>query len=155
MERYKGYRVPLTFVKSGTLLKKLAARGQKSSDAILHSIIKPDSQDPKAVGPLTSTEELLEALDIAIGSEGENLEGHEHGEPISVPTEVEIKDGDEAPVHTPRRRRRTRVEMEAAAAGNPEYEEPRFVELTKLLPSVPKKGTFEVNAVKKSLYFFS
>ena len=52
-----------------------------------------------------------------------------------------------------KRKRRSKEEMQAAGEGI--YDEPKFVELTKLLPPVPKKGTFEVNAVKKSLYFFS
>lgn len=155
MQRYKGYRVPLSSVKSGTLLKKLADRGQTTSDVILHSVTKPDGQEQKTIGPLTSTEELLEALDLAIGSEGDGLEDHKHRVPEPVSTPDSTVDDGEAPATTPRRKRKTKREIEAAAAGDPTYEEPKFVELTKLLPPVPKKGTFEVNAVKQSLYFFS
>jgi len=152
MERYKGYRIPVSTIKSGTLLKKLAEREQKTSDEILHSAAASSSQDSKAIGPLTSTEELLEALDIAIGSDRDDAEGREHAEAESVSTKVET----EATVTTPtRRKRRTKKEIEAAALGDTAFKESRFVELTKLLPPVPKKGTFEVNAVKKSLYFFS
>jgi DNA-directed RNA polymerase len=152
MERYKGYRVPISTIKTGSLLKKLAAREQTTSDNILHSVTKPDSNEPEAIGPLTSTEELLEALDLAIGSDGEGLEDHGIQEPESVCTKTEIEVNNQADVITPtRKRRRTKVEMEAGAT----CEEPKFVELTRLLPPVPKKGNFEVNTVKKSLYFFS
>ena len=33
--------------------------------------------------------------------------------------------------------------------------ESKFVEMTELLPIVPKKGVFDVDRVKNSLYFFS
>lgn len=150
MERYKGYLVPISCVKAGSLLKKLAAREQTTSLDILHSATKPDS-NPEVIGPLTSTEELLEALDLAIGSTTEGSEEHEFQEPESALTEVENKDSEDG-VIVQKRRRRTRKEIEA---DDPTYEEPKFVELTRLLPPVPKKGNFEVNAVKKSLYFFS
>jgi len=155
MERYKGYRLPIASVKGGTLLKKLADREQTTSDDILHLATKPDPQEQKTIGPLTSTEELLEALDLVIGSEGDDLDGHGHREPESVSTQGETTDGGEALVKIPKRRRRRSKETQATACGEATYEEPKFVELTKLLPLVPKKGTFEVNAVKKSLYFFS
>jgi len=148
--------VPITSVKAGTLLKQLADREQTTSDDILHFATKPDSQESKVVGPLTSTEELLEALDLAIGSEGNDPEDHDHGESESVSTQGGTEDSVEAVVTIPtRRRRRTKKELQAAAAGEFIREEPKFVEVTKLLPPVPKKGNFEVNTVKKSLYFFS
>lgn len=150
MERYKGYRVPINCVKSGSLLKKLAAREQTTSDDILHSVTKPDSKDPRAIGPLTSTEDLIEALNLAIGSNRGDSEEHELDQHLSDSTAAEIEDSDEAEV-IPSKRRKTKANMEADAT----YEEPKFVELTKLLPPVPKKGNFEVNTVKKSLYFFS
>ena len=155
MERYKGYRLPIASVKGGTLLKKLADREQTTSDDILHSATKPDPQEQKTIGPLTSTEELLEALDFVIGSEGDDLDSHERREPEPVSIQSEAADGGEALVTVPTRRRRRSKGTQATACGEATYEEPRFVELTKLLPPVPKKGTFEVNAVKKSLYFFS
>lgn len=125
-----------------------------TSDEILRFAAKPDPQEPKAIGPLVSTEELLEALDLSIGSEKDDLDDHEHRESEPVPTQDETVDNGEAMATTPRKKRRTRKEIEAAIAKG-SREEPKFVELTKLLPVVPKRGTFEVNDVKKSLYFFS
>ena len=156
MERYKGYRVPLSSVKVGSLLQKLADREQTTSDEILNSATKPVPQEPKVVGPLTSPEELLEALDLAIGPDEEDLEHHERGEPEPLSLRGETGHDGEATLNIrPRRRRRTKQELQAAADGGAVNEEPRFVELTKLFPPVPKKGNFEVNTVKKSLYFFS
>jgi len=155
MERYKGYRVPLATVKVGSLLQKLADREQTTSFDILNSATKLDPQEPKVVGPLTSPEELLEALDLAIGPDGEDLEYHGRGQPEPLPPHGEIGPDHEAALNTlSRRRRRTKRELQAAADGRV-VEEPRFVELTKLFPPMPKKGNFEVNTVKKSLYFFS
>lgn len=157
MARYKGYLVPVSAVKTGTLLKQLAARGRTTSDDILQSATSMGSKEVEAIGPLTSTKDLLEALDLTLGSE-EDLECSEfqESEPIST---VETEDGDKAEVAAPKRkRRRTKKEMEATLVsfGAEEgLEQPKFVELTKLLPPVPKKGSFEVNTVKKSLYFFS
>ena len=156
MERYKGYRVPLTSVKAGSLLQKLADREQTTSDDILNSAFQPDPQEPKVVGPLTSPEELLEALDLAIGPDGEDLEHRERGDPEPLSPLGETVHDDKAMVNIPLRKgRRTNRELRAATDGKPVIEEPRFVELTKLFPPLPKKGNFEVNTVKKSLYFFS
>jgi DNA-directed RNA polymerase len=153
MERYKGHLVPLSVVKSGSLIKRLAARGHTTSDDILHAVTKPDSNKTDAIGPLTSTEELLEALDLAIGSGREDLEGRTAApETESAFTRAETEASGDAVVAIPtRRKRRTKKEIEAGV----QTHEPKFVELTKLLPPVPKKGSFEVNAVRKSLYFFS
>jgi DNA-directed RNA polymerase len=156
VERYKGYRVPIAWLKSGTLVKQLAAREQTTSDEILNSAAQRDSVEPKEVGPHTSTEDLLEALDLALGSE-EDLEEDEPQEREVTPTEAKTEtegDGDTGPAVSKRKKRRTREEMKASyplGLGD----ELKFVELTKLLPTVPKKGNFEVNTVKKSLYFFS
>ena len=31
----------------------------------------------------------------------------------------------------------------------------KFIDLVRLFPPLPKKGTFDVNTIKKSVYFFS
>ena len=154
VERYKDYRVPLASIKGG-LLKKLADREQTTSDDILQIVTKPDPEEPKVIGPLTSTKELLEALDLAIGSDGEDLEYREPGEPEAISTNGETEDGGEVTMTRVKKGRRSKRDIQAAATGEPVQEEPKFVDLTKLLPPVPKKGNFEVNTVKKSLYFFS
>jgi DNA-directed RNA polymerase len=153
LERYKGYRVPIAWVKTGSILKKLADREQTTSAEILDNVTKEDLDGPKDIGPLSSTKELLEALDLALGSEEDDLEGHGPQEPKITSTEAETEDNTAAAVPL-RKKRRTKLEMQAAAAGRVGHE-PRFVELTKLLPLVPKKGNFDVDSVRKSLYFFS
>jgi DNA-directed RNA polymerase, mitochondrial len=129
-----------------SLLEKLAAREQTTSNHILHSVTKSDAKEPEAIGPLTSTEELLEALDLGIDSDEKDPEELE-----SASIEADIQDGDNVEVINPKKRkRRTKKEKEMDIESMP-----KFVELTKLLPPVPKKGNFEVNTVKGSLYFFS
>ena len=150
MERYKGYRVPLSAVKVGSLLQKLADREQTTSADILSSAGKPHPQEPKVVGPLTSPEDLLEALDLVIGPDGEDLEHRERGKPEPQSPRGGTGHDDEALLNSPAKRGPRAKKTPQAAT-----EEPRFVELTKLFPPLPKKGSFEVNAVKKSLYFFS
>lgn len=62
-----------------------------------------------------------------------------------------------------RKGRKTLVEKQAAAAAGEEKRkemgiasfEGKFVDLTTLLPPLPKKGEFDVSKIKKSLYFFS
>ncbi|KAK7677149.1 hypothetical protein QCA50_019858 [Cerrena zonata] len=40
-------------------------------------------------------------------------------------------------------------------APKPSLLDDKFIEMTELLPPVPKKGVFDVDRVKNSLYFFS
>ena len=57
-----------------------------------------------------------------------------------------------------RRKRRTKAEIAAAEAGEEvpaDVQVPEFVRLVDLLPPLPSKGEFDVNTIKKSLYFFS
>lgn len=144
--------MPITSVKGTTLLQKLADREQTTSDDILFSATKSDPLDPKVIGPLTSTEELLDALDLAIGSDGEDLEWQERDETESVSARGKTGDGDEATITTPTKRKQKPKKPKDKETN---LTEPMFVELNKLFPLVPKKGDFEVNTVKKSLYFFS
>lgn len=146
MERYKGYRVPTSVINSA-LLGKLTAYEDTTSNQIHHSVTSPDSKTPEVIGSLTSAEEFLEALDLDIGSDEEHP-----GERESVSTKADVEDCDEAEVVIPTKKRR-RMKMASVASTGPKA--PKFLELTELLPPVPKKGNFEVNTVKQSLYFFS
>lgn len=137
-------------VKNGSLLQKLADREQTTSDDILQLATQPTTKQQTTIGPLTPTEELLEALDLAIGSEEDDVEDHGSGAPDPVLAQGETQDSSgETPESIPPKNVRMKKE-EIQTTG-----EPKFVELTRLLPPVPKKGSFEVNSVKKSLYFFS
>ena len=137
-------------VKSGSLLQKLADREQTTSDDILHLATQPTTQQQTTIGPLTPTQELLEALDLAIGPEEDDVEDHESGAPDPVLAQGETQDNTgETPEFIPTKKAQMK-KGEVQTTG-----EPKFVELTRLLPPVPKKGSFEVNSVKKSLYFFS
>ena len=74
----------------------------------------------------------------------------------------------EAEEETPKKKRRTRRKTPVKTRLDlPEHiqgiiegtskdsDEHRFIDLVDILPAVPKKGNFDVNTIKKSLYFFS
>ena len=54
----------------------------------------------------------------------------------------------------PKKRGRPRSFKTKVSAGE-ETEDLQFVDLVDILPPLPKKGQFDVNTIKKSLYFFS
>ena len=137
MKRYQGYRVPIDSIKAGTLLKKLADREQKTSNDLLLSATESVAKNSEDIGPLTSTQELLDALDLAVGSEDLGDCELNISKPISAESETEDVSEINEPIPLMRNNK------------------PRFVELTRLLPPIPKKGNFEVDTVRKSLYFFS
>lgn len=91
-------------------------------------------------------------MDLAIGSEKDNIEGGGGEELNPVLIKGETQDAtSEALGFTPAKKGpKKKAEAEFTKEG-----ELKFVELTRLLPPVPKKGSFEVDSVKKSLYFFS
>lgn len=157
MARYKGYILPVSAIKAGNLFKQLAARGQTTSGDIVQSITGMGSEGAETTGPLTSTKDLLEALDLTLGSE-EGLEGNEFQESESISAIGTEDDGKAEVGASTKRRRRTKkqiMDILAQSSTEEDPDQPNFVELTNLLPPVPKKGNFEVNTVKKSLYFFS
>ena len=78
-----------------------------------------------------------EALDAAEAAEAEAAEAE---------AEVEGDDEDDAALAPPPRRRRQR---------RSDPDAPLFYELADVLPPIPKKGDFDVNEIKRSLYFFS
>lgn len=62
---------------------------------------------------------------------------------LDVEAQAELEEDCEED-ETPKKRGRKGIPMED-----------RFVDITELLPPVPKKGVFDVDRVKNSLYFFS
>ena len=65
------------------------------------------------------------------------------------PDIVACSDGETVPDTKVRKKRRSREEMEALTNAS------KFVNLTDLLPPLPKKGSFDVGTIKRSEYFFS
>lgn len=157
MERYKGYKVPISNVKMGNLLDKLNAMdGTTLADVIEGAAASQKaaaaSGDSSAATETTSPADLLAALDQAIGLNDTD------------PEDVSTSEG--SSVEEPKKQRKRRNsrnllldEITGPRANNGTVEENKvqsnFIDLTRLLPPLPKKGSFEVSTIKKSLYFFS
>ena len=163
-ERYKGYKISLASI--ATLLPKLPALGKvmqveegkeasevseeevaplleksmKSADAALKR--KEKARKKKAMEAFGSEFDEDEYHREGMGEEGMGEEGEGEGEGEGEEGEFGEFEGEE-PVRKERRGRKS-APLES-----------KFVEMTELLPIVPKKGVFDVDRVKNSLYFFS
>ncbi|KAJ6542761.1 hypothetical protein B0H19DRAFT_957630 [Mycena capillaripes] len=125
LKRYEGFKVPLLHLRGGQLVKKLAAAGSR---------IKVTAAQAKE---LQGVRELLEILD-GLESPAGQVKPRKRGRPS----------------------KQQKAEEEKAVADKIKAEEEKqllhkFVELTTLLPPLPKKGSFDVKSIRDSLYFFS
>lgn len=156
MERYKGYKVPISAVKVGSLLSKLNAIEQRALAGAIENAATDKLADAEAADAEASADptDLLAALDKAIGlteSEDAIKEAAAAEEEASEDAE---DDESVKPARKGRKPRKTLLALEEAEGGDAKLQN-SFIDLTKLLPALPKKGSFEVSTIKKSLYFFS
>lgn len=139
MTRYKDYIIPLSVLRSNRLAEQIAAAGapifdKKRSDtqvqADVVSILKHAEEDASAAVQKSKPE----AADIETTEE----------------VEVVLPKKRKPAKHrfTAKTTEAERELIEAALHGN-------YVKLTDVLPPVPSKGNFDVNTIRKSLYFFS
>ena len=147
MERYKGYLVPIMHLQYNTTLnKKLVDAGvrvkmtaEKAQDyAVLGKLIEVIEEED--VGASTPVIEDV-SLPSAASQAADILASLEMAE--------EAGDGKVAESEEERMERRAR---EAAAERNLLN---KFIDITSVLPPVPDRGTFDVNQIKESQYFFS
>jgi DNA-directed RNA polymerase len=134
-ERYKGYKVPLTHLRRGLLLKQLRAAGSHFSIELAETV--PDKDNTSA----TSAALVDSETPCNLSEDGEDPESESESE----------SESDEDVQLIPNRRRGRKpksVDTDEALRG-------RFLELTDLLPPLPKKGSFNVETIKGSQYFFS
>jgi DNA-directed RNA polymerase len=158
MERYKGYKIPISAVKVGSLLDKLDAMKQTALAGVIESAASTSekSTDAAVYSEEYDPTDLLAALDKAIGLT-------QSEEAIEEAEAFEDDEADAAPAKPERKGRKPKTLLGltegAQDGGGRTSEEAKFqnsfIDLTKLLPPLPKKGNFEVNTIKKSLYFFS
>lgn len=151
-ERYGDYQTPLANIRSSTLVKQLASAGSRISVT------------PEQAQTLTDLKPLLEISDnketavhfdkTAVDSAAE-LERLVKGmeETQGAPLERTIEEDDEAEMDEGEDEPKTGKKAALDAASLALHG--KFVNLTKLLPPLPKKGTFEVENIKNSQYFFS
>ncbi|KZT25042.1 DNA/RNA polymerase [Neolentinus lepideus HHB14362 ss-1] len=137
--RYKDYKIPLGVIRSSTLIRKLRNMGVT----------------PPPV--MTAIEEMDAA--IRAGSENDDIEVAEADiDAAETDVEAEVIDVDaqsaedtqtlEDAIDITAATRRKRIRPTIALNKT-------YVELADLIPPVPQKGDFDVNTIKKSLYFFS
>lgn len=146
MARYKGYKIPLVHLRTGRLVQQLHDAGSrivatpeqsKSLDAISQLVVISETETP-------TVDESVAALIVPDShSVAKNL------------TEAMDEDEDEsesewlspqAKAAKKRKAYQTKAELELMG---------KFVNVVDILPPLPKKGSFKVEAIKSSQYFFS
>jgi DNA-directed RNA polymerase len=146
MERYKGYLVPIMHLQQNTTLnKKLVEAGvrvkitaEKAKHyAMLGKLVEVvEEQD---AGASTAVIEDV-SLPSAAAQAADILASLGMAEEDVVESKVETKEKEER-----------RVKMEVAERNLLN----KFIDVTSVLPPVPDRGTFDVNQIKESQYFFS
>ncbi|TFY82948.1 hypothetical protein EWM64_g1061 [Hericium alpestre] len=130
-ERYKGYKVPAAALRTVTFL-----RSPELEKAIEEGKLDPEAEvlaDEAAETSLVTTISR-EELRVLLASDARRRKAK---------GKVLREDEDED------------VEEDEAEEGARSSLKDKFVNLTDVLPELPKKGEFDVNKIKKSLYFFS
>ncbi|RXW11654.1 hypothetical protein EST38_g14201 [Candolleomyces aberdarensis] len=162
-ERYKNYRIPVMHLERQTSLnKKLVAAGARVK-------MSPEQAATyKALGTLIEvTEETSEQAKV-VESDLAGLDGvvvtSSPKKDSDLPSAADLakdilaslKEGEDASAssteveETPEAQKGSALKEE-----NLEYLMNKFVDVTELLPPLPEKGSFDVNDIRKSLYFFS
>ncbi|KAF8064220.1 DNA/RNA polymerase [Lyophyllum atratum] len=145
-ERYKGYKVPLTSLKGGKLVKGLHALGSKI-------VVTPEQA--KSLGPLEDLLVISETETPTV-DESEAQRVTELSEVVDASAEddepeFDDLDADDVDAVSHAARKQAKVEAEKALR----QLMGKFVNVTDLLPPLPEKGKFNVEAIKGSQYFFS
>lgn len=176
MKRYEGFKVPLLHLRSGQLVKKLAAAGSrikvttaqaKELQGVKELLeIVPDTEQPtvEAYDDLNSHLSELDGLDSSskveprkrkMGRPSKEQQAIDEAEAAALRALAELLPPEEEP--TPEELEDEEAK-ELAAKLKAEEEKQllhKFVELTTLLPPLPQKGSFDVKSIRDSLYFFS
>lgn len=136
-ERYKGYKIPLQAL--GSLRSKLpkAAKVLQLKDGKVLEEVPAEDVATLLSNSSPADEPAKDDTFSALDAEGEEAD-------------CEAEDfGDEE--EAPKKKRKSK---ETKAKDSSSLED-KFVDMTDFLPAVPKKGVFDVDRVKNSLYFFS
>ncbi|KAF8127344.1 DNA/RNA polymerase [Mycena galopus ATCC 62051] len=178
-KRYQGFKVPLLHLRSGRLTKKLADAGSRikvtAEQALelpgLKELLEIDSESAVVEVEATDKYDALEGLlgqfdaDTAIDEEEEALvpkkrrarRSKKQMEEAAAALEAALEDDafvdevDEAEKEA----EKEKEEVKQLKAEEARLLLHKFVDLTSLLPPLPKKGSFEVKSIKDSQYFFS
>lgn len=152
VERYKDHKIPLVSLRLGQLTKLLRAAGSQivctpeqaaQLDAIKELLVIQDGQAPseveKAETEITTAKSDLETVSAEEQEEHEEENAEESWE----------DDEDATPRQKARKVQKVKADQATASLNG------KFVNLVDIIPPLPKKGTFRVESIKKSQYFFS
>ncbi|KAI6147961.1 hypothetical protein BKA82DRAFT_4485937 [Pisolithus tinctorius] len=163
--RYADYKVPLASLRVGSFLKKLKTAGVRivasPEEAAVIKSVHTSTFDPLIDVSETEASSITSASPTPFPSASNST-----SKPTPLP--------DSEVVDTPKKRR-TRKRASSKASAVTEDEETaeaeadedeegidadssladKFISLPDLIPPLPKKGDFQVETIKKSLYFFS
>ncbi|KAJ7041142.1 DNA/RNA polymerase [Mycena alexandri] len=176
MTRYAGFKVPLVHLRNGHLVKSLYDAGvripvtveQAQGLSVISPLLVVSNDAPNTI----EVNEVYDNIDGLLEQLGE-LDKDEAEEAEQL--ESDDAEADAAPQPKVIKKRRTKKQMglaranasgmavaEAKAAARKLAQADalkqlmnKFIKLTDLLPPLPKKGTFEVDSIKDSPYFFS
>ncbi len=153
VERYKGYKIPLISLRSGQMGKLLVLRGAltqghcRASTGIFHAGITDEISEEGSTFTHSATSVEAEEVNSRLDEIEETLVDEEAEE---EDMEEFSEDGAELSDRQKKlKKTKAKTEKEALKLIG------KFVDLVDLLPPVPKKGDFRVEAIKASQYFFS
>ncbi|KAF8229392.1 DNA/RNA polymerase [Tricholoma matsutake] len=161
MARYKGYKLPLSTMQGG-LVKQLCESGSriivtpeqaKSLESLKSLLViseteRPTIDESEAAKSAESLKEYIAELSDGHADGGETTTADESGDSTE---HGEEEDEEEwlSPQAKAARKRKVRDEKAAIELMG------KFVNLTDVLPPLPKRGNFRVESIKNSQYFFS
>jgi len=172
MARYKGYKIPLAHLRSGQLLKQLHEAGSrivatpeqaKSLEAIKELLVISETETPtidesEVAKSVESLKEFMTNLSDASTTDGVEPKqaagsavlAHDLAELLA---EEGMEEEDEEEWVSPQTKAAKKRKVEAGKAAIELMG--KFVNVTDILPPLPKRGSFKVETIKGSQYFFS
>ncbi|KAJ8503283.1 hypothetical protein ONZ45_g10994 [Pleurotus djamor] len=177
MERYKGYKLPLVHLRSPRLIKHLREAGArvvatpeqaKSLDAIKDLLVISETEKPTVEEAETSGDALADLQNMldtlqkdapaspSKKSSSSSLSDKNSDSSKSL-VDLLLEEDDQFDEEDEEEDSRTKSAMKRKAKDDAATITlfGKFIDLTDILPPLPKKGDFNVAAIKKSQYFFS
>ena len=142
-DRYKGFKVSLATVRSGTLLKKLHDAGTKISVSPAQAKKLRGLEKILTISKTKKTpiDDLGGVLNNKTSKKTQNSEGKKTSASRTTEHPLEEDGGEEGGDQED-------ADLEASLLS-------KFVDVSDLLPPQPSKGTFNVGDIQRSRYFFS
>ncbi|KAG8771324.1 DNA-directed RNA polymerase [Ceratobasidium sp. 428] len=166
MERYAGFRVPLSALTDNELCQILKTMARPESTAtpellaLVLSLVKRSksryAKEEPVKKAIVAVEEKLNDTDVtAVQKSVENAVQAVPEEPELVEEELaeDDADQDEASTKKPKTRKSPGTKELVAVGALPM--ELQYIPLVDILPLLPERGHFDVSRIKKSQYFFS